>query len=147
MCFIRELFFHKCVFFDFFLHFFRKWISYSKYELQGIVKVFISYQVKKTAMFYLQKCDLWKHFYKMTKILSFSKKTQKLCIVSTNSHEWTSLRITFYISVPNFRHSICKIGRKLLCFPENFLIFDIVFETSMIFIFFLISKKREVKNY
>ena len=81
----------------FFLLFFRKLIRYSKYKLQVIVKVLISYQMQKQqcSIFKVTTCD---DFLKNTKILSFSKKkkkkTQKQCIVEKNHKNLKSVRIT-----------------------------------------------------
>ena len=44
--------------------------------------------------FYLQNWDIWKLFNKI-EIMSFSKKTQKLCIVEKNATNKKVFRITF----------------------------------------------------
>ena len=68
------------------------------------MKIVISYQMQKTAMFYLQNCDLW-NFFKKYQNFEFKKKRNSNSMHRTKkSHEKNpSLRITFYIYVPNFR--------------------------------------------
>ena len=56
---------------------FLKWIRYLKSKHHSFVKVQISYQMQKNAMFYLQNCDLWKKWNKHLNF-HFFKKSQKL---------------------------------------------------------------------
>ena len=77
-----------------FFQFFLKRIRRLKYKQQGNVKVPISYQMQnlQCSIFKIATCEA---FFTNTKILSFSKKTRKLCImqkISTNHN----------IPLPNF---------------------------------------------
>ena len=111
MCFVRGLFNEFCSTLTLFFQFSVKWLSYSKYKPQGIVKVLISYQIQKTqcSIFKFTTCE---NFRKMNKLFVYFEKLKTM-------HRRKKTHKNFFLYFTTLYENFRALGSIIKIFFKN----------------------------